>query len=95
MTRQYKQIPSFIILLTTCLFLSISCKENTPAPKASIENEVEQAYTPGSLPSWAINANIYEVNVRQYTPEGTFNAFTEHLPRLKKMGVDILWFMPI
>jgi glycosidase len=39
--------------------------------------------------------NIYEVNVRQYTGEGTFNAFKSHLPRLRKMGVDILWFMPI
>lgn len=40
-------------------------------------------------------ANIYEVNVRQYTPEGTFNAFAQHLPRLKDMGVDVLWFMPV
>lgn len=46
-------------------------------------------------PQWSKNATIYEVNVRQYTPEGTFNAFTEHLPRLKEMGVDILWLMPI
>jgi len=47
------------------------------------------------LPAWAKSANIYEVNIRQYTPEGTFNAFATHLPRLKKMGVDILWLMPI
>ncbi len=45
--------------------------------------------------SWSRSANIYEVNVRQYTPEGTLNAFAAHLPRLHKMGVDILWFMPI
>jgi len=45
--------------------------------------------------AWSINSNIYEVNVRQYTPEGTFNAFAQHLPRLKDMGVDVLWFMPI
>ncbi len=38
---------------------------------------------------------IYEVNIRQYTPEGTFKAFEKHLPRLKNLGVDILWFMPI
>ncbi len=44
---------------------------------------------------WSRNAVIYEVNTRQYTPEGTFNAFREHLPRLKELGVDILWFMPI
>ncbi len=44
---------------------------------------------------WAKDATIYEVNIRQYTPEGTFAAFQKHLPRLKEMGVDILWLMPI
>lgn len=44
---------------------------------------------------WADGGNIYEVNTRQYTHEGTFNAFAKHLPRLKDMGVEILWFMPI
>ncbi|MDY6801092.1 MAG: alpha-amylase family glycosyl hydrolase [Bacteroidota bacterium] len=46
-------------------------------------------------PEWSKNASIYEVNIRQYTPEGTFNAFAEHLPRLQEMRVDILWLMPI
>lgn len=41
------------------------------------------------------NAVIYEVNVRQFTQAGTFKAFEEHLPRLKNLGVDILWLMPI
>ena len=46
-------------------------------------------------PSWIMQGNIYEVNVRQYTPEGTLNAFAKHLDRLKAMGVQTLWFMPI
>jgi alpha-amylase len=46
-------------------------------------------------PTWILNGNIYEVNVRQYTPEGTFKAFERHLQRLKNMGVQTLWFMPI
>lgn len=46
-------------------------------------------------PEWSKNATIYEVNIRQYTPEGTFKAFESHLPRLKAMGIDILWLMPI
>lgn len=45
--------------------------------------------------TWAKASNIYEVNIRQYTTEGTFNAFAKHLPRLKDMGVEILWLMPI
>ncbi|MEJ7739103.1 MAG: alpha-amylase family glycosyl hydrolase [Chitinophagaceae bacterium] len=44
---------------------------------------------------WSYNTNIYEINLRQYTVEGTFNAFTKELPRLKEMGVEVLWFMPI
>ncbi|HRX96256.1 MAG TPA: alpha-amylase family glycosyl hydrolase [Bacteroidales bacterium] len=46
-------------------------------------------------PEWSKNATIYEVNLRQYTTEGTFEAFATHLPRLRQMGVDILWLMPI
>jgi glycosidase len=46
-------------------------------------------------PTWAKNATIYEVNVRQYTHEGTFKAFEKELPRLHDMVVDILWLMPI
>jgi glycosidase len=46
-------------------------------------------------PDWIHSTNIYEVNTRQYTEEGTFNAFAKHLPRLQKMGVKVLWMMPI
>lgn len=46
-------------------------------------------------PDWSKNANIYEVNIRQYSEEGTFEAFRKDLPRLKEMGVKILWLMPI
>ncbi|HEU4788313.1 MAG TPA: alpha-amylase family glycosyl hydrolase [Flavobacterium sp.] len=46
-------------------------------------------------PEWSKNATIYEVNIRQFTPEGTFKAFVTHLPRLKALGVDIIWLMPI
>jgi alpha-amylase len=45
--------------------------------------------------SWINTTNVYEVNLRQYTAAGTFNAFAKELPRLKDMGVETLWFMPI
>ena len=45
--------------------------------------------------SWLDTCVLYEVNVRQYTEEGTFKAFEGHLDRLKAMGVNTLWFMPI
>ena len=45
--------------------------------------------------SWANGTNIYEVNIRQYTKEGTLQAFIGHIPRLYDMGVEILWLMPV
>ena len=46
-------------------------------------------------PAFMEQGNIYEVNIRQYTKEGTLNAFAKHLPRLQKMGVQTIWFMPL
>lgn len=46
-------------------------------------------------PAWSRRAVIYEVNVRQFTPEGTIAALQRHLPRLRRLGVDILWLMPV
>ena len=44
---------------------------------------------------WAYNATIYELNTRQFTPEGTFAAAEAELPALKELGVDIIWIMPL
>ena len=44
---------------------------------------------------WMKKTNVYEVNVRQYTQQGTFEAMKQHLPRLRDMGVETLWFMPV
>jgi len=56
---------------------------------------VKPTSTTSHIPEWTKNSVLYEVNIRQYTPEGTFKAFETHLPRLKELGVDILWIMPI
>lgn len=67
---------------------------------SSFSQKTEDRYFPKEYveikhPDWSKNATIYEVNLRQYTQEGTFKAFEKELPRLKKMGVDIIWLMPI
>jgi 1,4-alpha-glucan branching enzyme len=74
----------FFSSLIIVIFLT-SCKSETKTVE----------YLAVQHPEWSKNASIYEVNVRQFTPEGTFNAFAEHLPRLKELGIDILWLMPI
>ncbi len=67
----------------------------------NFKNEIELHKSENAMfkspapPAWVKNAVIYEVTVRQFTPEGTFNAFAGHLPEMKDLGVDIIWFMPI
>jgi len=46
-------------------------------------------------PDWSYNQSIYEVNTRQFSKEGTFQAVEKEIPRLKKMGVGIVWLMPV
>jgi glycosidase len=73
-------------------------KQDSNTKKEWMDNQgpfKPQDYVRLTHPEWSKNATIYEVNIRQYTPEGTFKAFTRHLPRLKDMGIDILWLMPI
>ncbi len=59
------------------------------------KEDSKQITAAASFPDYIKQSNIYEVNVRQYSTEGTFKAFEASLPRLKEMGVDILWFMPV
>jgi len=56
---------------------------------------LQKANAQHPAPEWSKASTIYEVNIRQYTPEGTFEAFTAHIPRLHAMGADILWLMPV
>lgn len=75
-----------VFLLFIASLVLISCgnqREQQPVSVSGIHAE------------WVYDAVIYEVNVRQFTPEGTFSAFAAHLPRLQELDVDILWFMPV
>lgn len=79
-----------LLLSALCfVYFFTSCKNGETSTTA-----IDTAKTDGH-PAWIMQGNIYEVNVRQYTPEGTFKAFEKHLDRLKEMGVQTLWFMPI
>lgn len=46
-------------------------------------------------PEWSYSAVLYEMNIRQFTPEGTLSAAMERLPMLKDLGIDAIWLMPV
>lgn len=79
------------ILIVVIIFFNVACNEEK---KKDPELAVTAEQKPGH-PLWSAQSNIYEVNIRQYSSSGSILEFEKHLPRLKDMGVDILWFMPI
>ena len=72
------------------LFLTIisffACQEQAPKKETTPNNVLIEKIKDGV---------IYEVNVRQYSTEGTFDGFTKDIPKLKDLGVKVLWLMPI
>ncbi len=81
----YKKLANFKSLLILFLVLFYPAKDLVAQSNIVSVNH----------PEWCYNKTIYEVNIRQYTASGTFKEFESQLPRLKKMGVGILWLMPI
>jgi alpha-amylase len=91
-----KIIPqAFACLLFMAAWLLYSCNPGSESTHIEQADSTAKMAPVTGAPSWIRQSNMYEVNVRQYTPEGTFKAFSAALPRLREMGVDILWFMPV
>jgi len=75
--------------------LIMACNNTNNNESDAVVETAEQVNKQLVHPEWSKKSTIYEVNIRQFTKEGTFAAFDEHIERLKNMGVDILWFMPV
>jgi glycosidase len=76
-----------ILSLLAAATMLASCSQSgdwTPQPYATVQNA-----------PWTKDAVLYQINTRQFTPEGTFAAAQKQLPRLKTLGIDIIWLMPI
>jgi hypothetical protein len=86
-----------LLLPLSAVLALAACTASAPpsAPAPAVVTRFVPSADPAFHPAWSRNATIYEVNVRQYTSEGTFAALQQHLPRLKRLGVDILWLMPV
>lgn len=84
-------LKSITLILFTFLFLPfITAQKNN-----NLKNYQPKEFVNLTHPEWSKNATIYEVNVRQYSKEGTFAAVEKDLPRIKNLGIDIIWLMPI
>ncbi|SEO09234.1 maltogenic amylase [Duganella sp. CF517] len=82
-------------LLLTLLLTPLLALCDQPGASAADGAYQPTSYVRFQNAEWTKNASIYQINTRQFTAEGTFRAAEQQLPRLKELGVDILWLMPI
>ncbi|MHC1774501.1 MAG: alpha-amylase family glycosyl hydrolase [Lentimicrobium sp.] len=89
------KISSKVLIVAAILLAAVNYTVVSGRQNVTVDNPAEGARIQVKHPGWSKNLNIYEINIRQFTPEGTFTALEAHLPRLKELGTDILWLMPI
>ena len=87
---KYQLLAVFAILLIGTIACQNETKENMKQQEQTVVGEIEPTHY-----DWSKNAVIYEVNTRQYSKDGNLDAVTNDLERLNKMGIDIVWLMPI
>lgn len=81
------------------LLLALACmacnNSSTSGPEAAKTTPVKEVSAVPEMPEWAKNAVLYELNIRQFSDEGNFQGVIGQLERLKNLGVDVIWLMPI
>lgn len=80
-------------MIICCLFGLLACKETTTQTN-EITMQTDTNIKPISKETIQ-SAVIYEANIRQYSPEGSFAEFTKDIPQLKQLGVKVIWLMPV
>lgn len=83
------------LILAASAFALAACAASHEPAASQAAYMAPRPYVQLQHPDWSRDAVIYQINTRQFTPEGTFAAAQAELPRLKALGVDILWLMPI
>ena len=82
------------IIAALAVSMLAACKNE--ASKDSVKKEDEKAQILAPINDSLLGQSvIYEANIRQYSPEGTFNEFTKDIPQLKELGVKVIWLMPV
>ena len=86
-----------LVILAAAALTLVACnnKKASEQPRESWSLTEIYGDTVAFHPDWTYSSVVYEANIRQFTPEGTFKAFEAQLPRLKDLGVDCIWLMPM
>ncbi len=92
----YLLILALIILVPLLYVMYKSIGSENKKKSDSVSSAVVHATkTQYVSPDWVRDAVLYQINTRVFSTEGTFKAVESQLQRIKDLGVDVLWLMPI
>jgi glycosidase len=74
------------LALLACVSLTVGCAGATITPQHAAS---------ASDPAWTARTALYEVFVRDFSPEGTLRGVIEGLDRIEAVGAEVVWLMPI
>lgn len=96
--KPYNLMKHLLAMLMAGAALTLGLASCSNAKASADDEDVivrDSTFTEVVHPDWTRNAVIYEVNWRKYSDSGKIAGVEKELPRLKDLGVDILWMMPI
>ncbi|HEX7317915.1 MAG TPA: alpha-amylase family glycosyl hydrolase [Pyrinomonadaceae bacterium] len=90
MRNRQRQVNVRAIVAALAVVLALSA----PA-RARQGRDVSRERARAAAPAWLRGGVVYEIYPRQFSEAGNFAGITAQLDRLKELGVNILWLMPI
>jgi len=81
---------SYVLTFFLALVLAFTVGCESPIPEDDARMEL-----PEHTPEWVPEATLYEMYVRDFTEEGTFEAIIPRLDELQELGINTIWLMPI
>ena len=87
MFRLSQKVEKFCLLLAA---LGLMTSQPLRADDADVSKQNAR-----TAPTWLRDGVLYEIFPRDFSPAGNLNGVTARLDQMKKLGVTILWVMPI
>ena len=87
-------IARITLFVTLLIIAATGCREEQKPVSNTSGKQMNKGESP-LVPDWAAQAVLYECNIRQFSASGNFKGVEEQIPRLKDLGIDVLWLMPI
>lgn len=85
-----KMLPTIVCILIAGALVFAALHRRTSAQSRDFSKERAR-----TVPAWVRDGVVYEIFPRNFSPGGGFDGITAQLDRLRDLGVNIIWLMPV